>query len=124
MACRASHTECMSCPFRCKHVGATRTFGYALASVARTAAANLDLPPPAELPSLDQTRHPLRQVVAFHPEHYFAGEDPEDPSSFTNRAPHPAIHILRSQAGVAGGCVAVWRCSYSRRQDSVMAIPS
>lgn len=35
------------------------------------------------------------QVVAFHPEYLFAGEDPKDPSHKTNRSPYPMIHVLR-----------------------------
>lgn len=35
------------------------------------------------------------QVVAFHPEYLFAGEDPKDASHKTNRSPYPMIHVLR-----------------------------
>jgi len=35
------------------------------------------------------------QIVAFHPDYTFAGEDADDPSNLTNRSPHPMIHILR-----------------------------
>ena len=35
------------------------------------------------------------QVVAFHPEYLFAGEDSKDPSHKTNRSPYPMIHVLR-----------------------------
>ena len=35
------------------------------------------------------------QVVAFHPEYRFAGEDADDPAAFTNRSPWPSWHILR-----------------------------
>lgn len=35
------------------------------------------------------------QIVAFHPEYLFAGEDANDPSNLTNRSPYPMIHILR-----------------------------
>jgi len=35
------------------------------------------------------------QIVAFHPEYLFDGEDTDDPSNLTNRSPFPMIHILR-----------------------------
>lgn len=35
------------------------------------------------------------QVVGFHPNFCFAGEDPDDPANFVNRSPHPALHLLR-----------------------------
>lgn len=35
------------------------------------------------------------QIVAFHPEYIFEGEDVNDPSNMTNRSPFPMIHILR-----------------------------
>ena len=34
------------------------------------------------------------QLVAFHPQFCFAGENPDDASNYVNRAPHPAIHLL------------------------------
>ena len=35
------------------------------------------------------------QIVAFHPEYRFAGEDADDPAAFTNRSPWPSWHVLR-----------------------------
>ena len=35
------------------------------------------------------------QVAHFHPRFVFAGEDEDDISNFTNRAPHPTLHLLR-----------------------------
>ncbi|WNJ16060.1 DUF1415 domain-containing protein [Pontibacter sp. G13] len=35
------------------------------------------------------------QLASFHPDYLFEGEDPQDPSHFTNRSPHPMIHLLR-----------------------------
>ncbi len=35
------------------------------------------------------------QLASFHPKYIFQGEDPEDPSVYTNRSPYPIIHILR-----------------------------
>lgn len=37
------------------------------------------------------------QIVAFHPDYIFAGEDADDPSNLTNRSPYPMIHILRRE---------------------------
>lgn len=38
------------------------------------------------------------QVVGFHPDYLFGGEDPEDASHFTNRSPFPMMHILREES--------------------------
>ena len=35
------------------------------------------------------------QVATFHPDYRFAGEDADGLSHFTNRAPHPILHLLR-----------------------------
>ena len=35
------------------------------------------------------------QVASFHPDDLFAGTAPDDVSNFTNRAPHPTLHLLR-----------------------------
>jgi len=37
------------------------------------------------------------QLVSFHPDYLFAGTTPDDPGNYTNRSPHPMIHILRTQ---------------------------
>ena len=37
------------------------------------------------------------QIVGFHPQYLFAGEDPSDPSHMTNRSPYPMIHVIRRQ---------------------------
>jgi hypothetical protein len=37
----------------------------------------------------------LLQVITFHPAYVFEGEDPDDPGSWTNRAPVPLLHLLR-----------------------------
>lgn len=36
----------------------------------------------------------LVQLATFHPDYLFGGEDPEDMSHYTNRAPYPIIHFL------------------------------
>lgn len=38
------------------------------------------------------------QLVGFHPDYLFGGEDPTDSSHFTNRSPFPTIHILREES--------------------------
>ncbi|MBS0216319.1 MAG: DUF1415 domain-containing protein [Proteobacteria bacterium] len=35
------------------------------------------------------------QVASFHPQYQFADTDPDDVSNLTNRAPWPALHLLR-----------------------------
>ena len=35
------------------------------------------------------------QLASFHPDYLFAGEAEQAASHFTNRAPHPVIHIIR-----------------------------
>ncbi len=38
------------------------------------------------------------QVASFHPRFVFAGSDEDDIANFTNRAPHPILHLLREQS--------------------------
>ncbi len=35
------------------------------------------------------------QLASFHPDYQFAGTHPDDAENYTNRAPHPILHILR-----------------------------
>jgi hypothetical protein len=35
------------------------------------------------------------QIAAFHPQFQFDGTEPDDPGNFSNRAPHPTLHLLR-----------------------------
>lgn len=35
------------------------------------------------------------QVASFHPDYRFADAGPDDIGNFTNRAPHPTLHLLR-----------------------------
>ncbi len=35
------------------------------------------------------------QLASFHPRYVFAGADEGDVANFTNRAPHPTLHLLR-----------------------------
>lgn len=35
------------------------------------------------------------QVASFHPDYRFADADADDPANFSNRSPHPMLHLLR-----------------------------
>jgi len=35
------------------------------------------------------------QIASFHPAYEFAGSDPDDIANYTNRSPHPTMHLLR-----------------------------
>lgn len=35
------------------------------------------------------------QIAGFHPEYCFAGSEPSDIANYTNRSPHPMLHLLR-----------------------------
>ena len=35
------------------------------------------------------------QIASFHPAYEFAGSAPDDIANFTNRSPHPTLHLLR-----------------------------
>ena len=35
------------------------------------------------------------QIASFHPLYEFAGTAPDDMANFTNRSPHPTLHLLR-----------------------------
>ncbi len=38
------------------------------------------------------------ELVAFHPNYIFAGEDKDSKSHYTNRCPYPILHILRKES--------------------------
>jgi hypothetical protein len=38
------------------------------------------------------------QVASFHPQYQFAGTDADDVENFTNRSPHPTLHLLREDS--------------------------
>ncbi|MEO5628402.1 MAG: DUF1415 domain-containing protein [Thermomonas sp.] len=38
------------------------------------------------------------QVASFHPHYQFAGTEPDDAENLTNRAPYPALHLLREDS--------------------------
>jgi len=35
------------------------------------------------------------QLAHFHPDYRFADSDSDDPANYTNRSPHPTLHIIR-----------------------------
>lgn len=35
------------------------------------------------------------QVASFHPNYQFEGTDPDDAENYTNRSPHPMLHVIR-----------------------------
>jgi hypothetical protein len=38
------------------------------------------------------------QIAGFHPNYCFAGSDPDDMANYTNRSPHPMLHLLRESS--------------------------
>jgi hypothetical protein len=38
------------------------------------------------------------QIASFHPVYEFAGSAPDDIANFTNRSPHPMLHLLRESS--------------------------
>ena len=38
------------------------------------------------------------QIASFHPSYQFEGTEPEDVENYTNRSPHPMLHLLREES--------------------------
>ena len=38
------------------------------------------------------------QIASFHPHYQFAGTQPDDISNYSNRSPHPTLHLLRESS--------------------------
>jgi hypothetical protein len=38
------------------------------------------------------------QIASFHPDYHFAGTDPGAAENYTNRSPHPMLHLLREES--------------------------
>ena len=38
------------------------------------------------------------QIASFHPEYRFAGTKPDAVENYTNRSPHPMLHLLREES--------------------------
>ena len=55
----------------------------------------LDLTELAEDLLAEQGYEGVYQVASFHPDYCFADVDSEDAANYTNRSPHPMLHLLR-----------------------------
>ncbi|GAC14388.1 DUF1415 family protein [Aliiglaciecola lipolytica] len=40
----------------------------------------------------------IYQIASFHPEYVFEGESIDSAANYTNRSPHPTLHLLREQS--------------------------
>lgn len=40
----------------------------------------------------------ILQIASFHPQYQFAGTEPNDIESYTNRSPYPMLHLLRESS--------------------------
>jgi uncharacterized protein len=40
----------------------------------------------------------ILQLAGFHPDYQFAGTDPNAVENYTNRSPHPMLHLLREES--------------------------
>ena len=40
----------------------------------------------------------IYQLASFHPEYHFEGSEIDDASNFSNRSPHPMLHLLRESS--------------------------
>lgn len=58
----------------------------------------LDLVDIAEALLEEQGYEGVYQVASFHPEFTFEGTDDDDAANYTNRSPHPMLHILREDS--------------------------
>ncbi|MGI9308536.1 MAG: DUF1415 domain-containing protein [Gammaproteobacteria bacterium] len=38
------------------------------------------------------------QIASFHPKYQFAGTQPDDAENYTNRSPHPILHLIREDS--------------------------
>lgn len=55
---------------------------------------------------VDETEHYLQsqnyqgvyQIASFHPQYCFSGSNEDDAANYTNRSPHPMLHILRESS--------------------------
>ncbi len=44
---------------------------------------------------IDQGYEGVYQLASMHPDYCFDGEPMDEPSNYTNRSPHPTLHIIR-----------------------------
>jgi uncharacterized protein len=63
------------------------------------------------------------QVASFHPQYQFAGSQPDDIENYTNRSPHPVLHLLR-EASVERAVAAVGNTEeiYRRNMRTLRAL--
>jgi len=47
---------------------------------------------------IDQGYEGVYQLASFHPEYCFADSEEDDPANYTNRSPHPTLHIIRENS--------------------------
>ncbi len=38
------------------------------------------------------------QIASFHPDYQFGGTEPDDAENYTNRSPHPLLHLIREES--------------------------
>lgn len=57
--------------------------------------AYLDFLEIAESLLIEQGYEGVYQLASFHPDYCFQGSDPDDAANYTNRSPHPMLHLLR-----------------------------
>ena len=57
----------------------------------------LDLIDAAQATIIDPDYEGIYQLASFHPDYCFADAKNDDPANYTNRSPHPMIHLLREQ---------------------------
>jgi hypothetical protein len=65
------------------------------------------------------------QIASLHPRYRFAGTEPDDMGNFSNRAPHPTLHLLR-EASVARALAAFPDADaiYRRNIETLQALGS
>ena len=47
---------------------------------------------------IEQGYEGIYQLASFHPEYCFEQSEQDDPANYTNRSPHPMLHIIREQS--------------------------
>ena len=47
---------------------------------------------------IDQGCEGVYQLASFHPDYCFADSSDDDPANYTNRSPHPTVHIIREKS--------------------------
>ena len=63
------------------------------------------------------------QIAGFHPSYQFEGTEPDAPENYTNRSPHPMLHLLREESVTeVGGDTAVLAAIPHRNVDILRAL--